>query len=106
MIIMDSYMRGYMTNQKNFFGLKQLFDLVKPGGSLVVGNFNRKMPTDIRFVMEYICDWKLIYRDEDEVLEFAKAISENQIDGAPQILLEPMGLNSFLKVVKKDFHLL
>ncbi|MCG8641968.1 MAG: hypothetical protein MI862_19750 [Desulfobacterales bacterium] len=79
---------------------RSLFELVRPGGTLVVGNFNTRMPPDIRFVMEFICDWNLIYRDKSKILSFVRAIPESEIKGQPEILSEPEQLNYFLKVEK------
>ena len=80
---------------------RQLFDLVKPGGSLVIGNFNETIPMDIWFTMEFICDWQLIYRDDEQLLDFTRTIPEDQIDGEPWIETEDTGINSFLRVDKK-----
>jgi len=80
---------------------KNLFGLVKPGGKLVVGNFNYNNPRDLRFVMEYIYDWKLIYREESEMYEFLRAIPKNEIKDV-QLITEPAGINYFLKIVKQS----
>jgi len=80
---------------------KNLFGLVKPGGKLIVGNFNYKNPRDLRFAMEYINDWKLIYRDEREMYEFLRAIPKNEIKDV-QLITDPTGINYFLKIVKQS----
>jgi hypothetical protein len=73
-----------------------------PGGSLIVGNFNHNNPRDLKFVMEYIYDWELIYRKKHDVIEFARAIPEKEIDNI-NIIEEPLGINYFLKIKKKQF---
>jgi len=78
---------------------KNLFALVKPGGSLIVGNFNHDNPRDLRFVMEYIYDWQLIYRDEHEMVNMARKIPERKIKNI-RIIKEPTGINYFLKIEK------
>jgi len=78
---------------------KNLFDLVKSGGSLIVGNFNHNNPKDLRFVMEYIYDWQLIYRHKYEMMDFARAINQQEIKSI-QIFEEPLGINYFLKIEK------
>lgn len=78
---------------------RHLFDMVKPGGSLIIGNFNHSNPKDVRFVMDYICDWELIYRDKQEMYDFARTIPETQIGGM-EILEEPLGINYFLEIKK------
>jgi SAM-dependent methyltransferase len=79
---------------------KNLFGLVKPGGKLIVGNFNYNNPRDLRFVMEYIYDWKLIYREEAEMYEFLRAIPNSEIKDV-QLIAEPAGINYFLRIVKQ-----
>ncbi len=89
-----------LDNSKGTVALtKNLFNIVKPGGSLIVGNFNHSNPRDLRFVMEYIYDWQLIYRDKLDMFEFAKTINENDIKDI-QIVEEPTGINYFLKIDK------
>lgn len=79
---------------------KNLFNLVKPGGLLIIGNFNFNNPRDLRFVMEYVYDWKLIYREENEMYEFLRAIPKSEIEDV-QLITEPTGINHFLRVTKK-----
>ncbi len=71
---------------------KNLFELVKPGGSLIIGNFSRNNPRDLRFIMEYVYDWQLIHRNKRDVLEFARAIPEKDIDSM-HIVEDPLRIN-------------
>jgi len=79
---------------------KNLFELVKPGGSLIIGNFSRNNPRDLRFVMEYVYDWQLIHRNKRDILEFARAIPEKDIDSM-HITEDPLRINYFLRINKK-----
>ncbi len=79
---------------------KNLFDLLKPGGTLVVGNFTYGNPVDLKFVMEYVYHWFLFYRDEQDMLEFARAIPEAAIEEI-QVVKESLGINYFLRITKK-----
>jgi SAM-dependent methyltransferase len=79
---------------------KNLFDLLKPEGILIVGNFNCNNPKDLRFIMEYVLDWQLIYRNKEDMFDFSRSIPENMIKEM-KILDEPSGIQHFLKVVKK-----
>jgi hypothetical protein len=79
---------------------KNLFALVKPGGALVIGNFNPNNPRDLRFGMEYINDWQLIYRTKEEMFQFAQTIPEQEI-ASMKIEQEPLGINYFLVIRKK-----
>lgn len=78
---------------------KHLFHLVKPGGSLVIGNFSPNNPRDLRFPMEYVYEWFLIYRTKEEMLAFARSIPEREIKSM-EVLEEPLGINYFLKIDK------
>lgn len=75
------YVRHYPLNStRGVTGLTRLlFNLLKPGGSLIVGNFmmpgerNRHLLSH-RFMMEAYSDWKLIYRTVDEIMAFTDAL--------------------------------
>jgi extracellular factor (EF) 3-hydroxypalmitic acid methyl ester biosynthesis protein len=78
---------------------KNLFELVRPGGALVIGNFNSRNPLYERFYMEFVVDWQLIYRTKQEMLDFARSIPEREIKSM-EVLEEPLGINYFLKIDK------
>ena len=89
-----------LDDSKGTVGLtKNLFDLLNHGGVLIVGNFNKNNPRDLVFVMEYVYDWQLIYRDRVELAEFARSIDEKEIKNI-EIIEEPLGINYFLKLEK------
>ncbi|HVU05708.1 MAG TPA: hypothetical protein VHE30_28360 [Polyangiaceae bacterium] len=73
-----------------------LYQRVAPGGSLYIGN--QTPASTSRWAMEFHCDWYLIYREHEQMLEFARA-------GAPgaavSIVEEPTGINPFV-VVKRE----
>src|SRR6185369_15852802 len=52
--------------------LRKLFQLLVPGGSVVVGNYHVQNPT--RYYMEYWMDWVLYYRTEDELSGLAEGL--------------------------------
>ncbi len=74
-----------------------LFDLVRPGGLLVVGNFAPTTP--IQNFMGHFLEWFLIYRVGREILALApeSANPENCV-----IRSEPSGTNFFLEVRKPE----
>ena len=78
---------------------KNLYDFVKPGGSLIIGNFSPNNPQDLKFMMEYVYDWFLIYRDKQDMLDFTRSIPKEEI-GTVSILEEPLGINYFIKIDK------
>lgn len=49
--------------------------------------------------MDYVVDWHLIYRNEQELFQFARAIPESQIKDM-WIEQEPLGINYFLNIQK------
>jgi extracellular factor (EF) 3-hydroxypalmitic acid methyl ester biosynthesis protein len=79
---------------------KHVFDLLQPDGALVVGNFSSDTPTDIRFMMDNVCEWKLIYRTKEEMFDFARGIPPEKIKNM-EVLQEPLGINYFLKIEKR-----
>ena len=64
-----------------------LFSALRPGGTLLVANFAPSLP-DIGY-MEAIMDWRLIYRDEGEVEEFADDIPTDEIASKDMFRDEP-----------------
>ncbi|MGB5217952.1 MAG: hypothetical protein WBN66_06605 [Smithella sp.] len=79
---------------------KHVFELLQPDGALVIGNFSSDTPTDIRFMMDNVCEWKLIYRTKEEMFDFARGIPPQQIKNI-EVLQEPLGINYFLKIEKR-----
>lgn len=74
-----------------------LFDLLRPGGLLVVGNFAPTTP--IQNFMGHLLEWFLIYRDAKEIL----ALAPEQVEPAAcTIRSEPSGTNFFLEVRKPE----
>ena len=74
-----------------------LFDLLKPGGFLVVGNFATNTPG--QNLMEHLMDWFLIYRNGRQVA----ALSPEQAAADDCVVrAEPTGANIFLEVRKPE----
>ena len=95
------YIRTFGKREKGAIALtKNLFQLLKPGGTLLIGNFSPNTPLYVRFAMELLYDWVLIYRDENEMYRLAEGIPENEI-AEMTLLEEPLGINYFLKIVKR-----
>ena len=78
---------------------RQLFSLLQPGGTLLIGNFNPSLPRATRWIMEFICEWDLIYRDDDDMLATAESLPTHEIKEL-EILREDEGINSFLRVTR------
>ena len=75
-----------------------MFDLLHPGGQMLVTNFVPLIP-DIGY-MESFMDWHLIYRTHDEMLDLAATIPVEDI-GDLKIFTEPDQNLLFLQVTKK-----
>ena len=54
---------------------KSLFELVRPGGLLILGNMNKCALSNL-WPMECLTDWRLYYRDNEEMLGWAEALDK------------------------------
>jgi len=54
--------------------IAQCFELLAPNGSLLLGNAGRAH--DVRWVPEFLLDWRMIYRSEVELRELAKDVAD------------------------------
>jgi extracellular factor (EF) 3-hydroxypalmitic acid methyl ester biosynthesis protein len=71
---------------------RKLFDLLLPGGELLIGNYHVKNPT--RTYMEYWMDWVLLYRTEADMCGIL-----DDIPGADcRLSFEATGSQMFLRV--------
>jgi SAM-dependent methyltransferase len=71
--------------------------LLRPGGRLVLGNFHPANSS--RAIMEYVLEWKLIHRTEDDMHRLFAA----SLFGRPctRIRFEAEGVNMFAECVKE-----
>ncbi len=67
---------------------KALFKRLKPGGQLIIGNFNLTAPN--QFAMRLALDWSLIYRSCDDLKRLF-----GDLGGVLSIEQEPEGVNLF-----------
>lgn len=74
-----------------------MFDHLRPGGRLWIGNFHPRNPT--RWYMEYIARWHLMHRTEEEVMSFVDRLPPGTFDA--QIFGEPAASQIFLDVRKR-----
>lgn len=77
--------------------VKRLYDFVKPGGRVIVGNVNNQ-PTGMMWPLEYITDWSLYFRNEDEMRAMASEIPDAKVSVIP----DPMEAIYFLVVEKPE----
>jgi extracellular factor (EF) 3-hydroxypalmitic acid methyl ester biosynthesis protein len=74
-----------------------LYNLLNPGGALVVGNFAPNLP--VRNFIEHFLEWFLIYRNASEMLALAPPQAQAENCG---VRAEPTGTNFFLEVRKPE----
>jgi extracellular factor (EF) 3-hydroxypalmitic acid methyl ester biosynthesis protein len=76
-------------------GAKALFGRLKPGGTLIIGNFNLTTPN--QFTMRLALDWSLIYRSIDDLKRLFGGLG-----GVLSIEQEPEGVNLFCIITKPE----
>ncbi len=67
------------------------YDLLNEGGQLVLGNFHDENP--IKEYMDYVLDWKLIHRSEEDMNRLFQASKFGK--GCTEIRYENQGINMF-----------
>jgi len=75
----------------------QLFDSLRPGGSLVIANFVRMFEDGW---MEALMDWTLLYRSPAELGQFSAEIPEAAI-AAQRVFMDPYSNVAYLELVKR-----
>jgi extracellular factor (EF) 3-hydroxypalmitic acid methyl ester biosynthesis protein len=78
---------------------KRLYQLLKPGGKMVIGNFHVSNPS--KYYMDYWCDWVLFHRTEEELMNLLD--ERNSMD--VEVLYEDTGSQMFLNLKKPENYL-
>jgi extracellular factor (EF) 3-hydroxypalmitic acid methyl ester biosynthesis protein len=96
--IISAGLFDYLTDRISSRMIGVLSQYLKKGGELLIGNISKRSP-DV-FAMDYFMDWRLILRDEPDLL---KLVTEEAIQkgATPDVLAESLGLNLFLRVKNK-----
>jgi extracellular factor (EF) 3-hydroxypalmitic acid methyl ester biosynthesis protein len=92
-LIYSSGLFDYLSDAASTLAASRLFDSVKAGGRLIIGNFNVGNPNQL--VMDYALDWPLIYRSKEDLFELFK-----YLEGSILIESEPLGINLFCEITK------
>jgi len=74
--------------------IKKLYEILSPGGELLVGNFHVSNPS--KYFMEYWGDWYLFHRSEEEFEDLTKDLSTASVS----TIFESTGSQMFLRVIK------
>jgi extracellular factor (EF) 3-hydroxypalmitic acid methyl ester biosynthesis protein len=93
-LIYSAGLFDYLSDSVARKAAQSLYNALRPGGALIIGNFNVNNPTTL--VMEYALDWELIYRSPADLHRLFDDIGDD-ID----IEEEPLGINLFC-VIKKS----
>ena len=75
--------------------IRKLYQLLKPDGEMVIGNFASGNPT--RYFMEYWHDWKLIYRSEEDFIKLASELPGAEIG----VTTDDTGIQMLMRIVKR-----
>ena len=75
-----------------------LYEKLKPGGTIVVGNM-RHSEDSLEWLLDYVTDWKLEYRTEDEMLAMASKIEP---EANREVLADITGHCHLLLVTKPE----
>lgn len=78
--------------------LDYVYTLLRPGGKVVLGNFRVDNPD--KALMDYILDWKLIHRSEEDMNRLYQA--SRFARPCTAIRTEPAGVNLFAECIKGD----
>jgi len=84
----------YLTPPAARLVIKILFQLLKPDGEMIIGNFHVSNPS--RIYMEYWLDWVLYYRTEQEFKDLLSSESAAEVS----VFFENTGSQMFLHVKK------
>ena len=86
----------YLTPPSASKALEKLYELLTPGGEMIIGNFHVENPS--RIYMEYWLDWVLYHRTEEDFTNLAKGIS----NAKSKIFFEKSKAQMFLHVTKPN----
>ncbi len=78
--------------------IKKLYQLLKPGGEMAIGNFYVANPS--RAYMEYWHDWKIIHRTEDDLLRLADNLPGAEVE----VLFDETRIQMLLHVRRRADH--
>jgi len=85
----------YLTPPVAVAVLKKLYNLLLPGGELVIGNFSTHNPT--LYYMAYWLDWSILHRTEEELVALAA-----ELPGATtSVEYDETGIQMFLRIQKR-----
>ena len=91
-LIYSAGLFDYFTDPVAQIAAQQMMNGLKSGGQVIIGNFSKTNPC-VPF-MEYILDWLLIYRSEEDLMQLFKGLGKTRIEQ------EQLGVNLFAVIDK------
>lgn len=74
--------------------------MLKSNGEVIIGNFHSNC--DSRLFLDYLLDWKLIYRTEQDM---ANLFSKSKFGNSPVIIdFEEQGVNMLARCIKQALN--
>ena len=77
--------------------LNYVYELLKPGGKVILGNFHPRNPS--KALMDHVLDWKLIHRDEDDMNRLFRTSKFGR--DCTEIRFEDQNVNLFAMCIKE-----
>lgn len=77
--------------------INYVFDILSPGGRVILGNFHPRNPT--RAMMDHVLEWNFIHRTEEDMQRLF--LSSKFRKAADTIHFEPLGVNLFAECTKR-----
>ncbi len=88
----------YLTDRRAKRLVSDLYKNLKPGGTLMIGSMFDSH-TSLEWQVEFITDWQLEYRNEDEMLQMAKDLPNNAVRN---LTVDSTGHCIILEVIKPE----
>lgn len=97
-LVISAGLFDYLSDRAATKFIDTLFEFVKPGGELIIGNVSSENPD--RFSMNYFMEWNLILRSPDQLKSLVSDSLIQKYNPTVTVIAESLGLNLFLRVKK------
>lgn len=96
-VIVSAGLFDYLSDRVSAKLISSLFNLLQVGGTLIIGNVSSESPD--KFSMEYLMEWKLFYRNSNNLLDLVS--DDIKSKSKIEVISEPLNINLFLKISKR-----
>jgi SAM-dependent methyltransferase len=100
-VIWSAGLFDYFNDKAFLFLLNSLKSWLKPGGEIIIGNFNADHNPSKKF-MEKVCEWELIHRTPGQLVSIATQAGFNL--SSIRVGAEPLNVNLFLHLKAQDSY--